>query len=134
MKTAVVLIAIVLLAGLGWTIYDRLNDEDIGSTGEAIIQDPQRFVGDEVTVTGEVDSFFPGAFTIGDSTWGEEMLIVAGEDTTIPRTIRLRQAHPRVRVCGTVRIKDERVELVPGADPFEGQPYVKATRIEIVER
>lgn len=68
-----------------------------------------------------------------DLTWGEETLIVAAEDT-IPRAIRLREARPHVRVRGTVRIKDDRVEFIPGADPFEGQPYVDATRIEIVQQ
>ncbi|MDQ3851039.1 MAG: hypothetical protein M3296_10565 [Actinomycetota bacterium] len=81
---------------------------------------------------GEVESFFPRAFTLGDSTWGDELLIFAPPRVSIPRPIRLRQARPRVRVSGTVHIEDDRIDPVPGADPFEGEPYVEAMRIELV--
>lgn len=83
-------------------------------------------------MTGEVDSFFARAFTIGDSTWGDELPIVAADGASIPRSIRLRQARPHVRISGTVRIDDGRVDLVAGAEPLRRRPYVEAGRIEVL--
>lgn len=59
MKIFVLVILIAVVAGGVWGAYELLNDEDIGSRGEAIIEDPDRFVGEEVTVTGTVESSSP---------------------------------------------------------------------------
>lgn len=138
MKVPAVLIALVtvlLLAATGWAVYSLAIDEDIGSRAEAILEDPDEFVGDTTTVTGTVESFFPGAFTLGDSTWGEEMLI-ATEGAEVPPVISQREGRPRVRVTGVIRIKDDSLELVGGeeGEPFEGDPYLRATRIDVVEQ
>lgn len=132
MRALAALVAIALIAGAGWIAYALLIDDDVGSTAEAILEEPERFAGKRVTVTGEVESFFPRAFTLGDSTWGDELLIFAPARVSIPRPIRRREARPRVRISGTVRINDDRLDLVPGADPFDGEPYVEATRIAVV--
>jgi len=137
MKLTVLLtaFAVFLLAGVGWAAYSLAVDEDIGNRAEAILEDPEEFVGDTTTVTGTVESFFPEAFTVGDSTWGEEML-VATEGAEVPPVISRREGRPRVRVTGTIRIKDDSLELVGGeaGEPFEGEPYLQATRIDVVEQ
>lgn len=135
MKWLAALVGVVLVAGAAWVVYALIDDEEIGSQAEAILEEPGDFVGDQVTVRGEVESFFPGAFTIGDSTWGEEMLIVARGRVAIPETIESRAGRPDVRVTGVVRMKDDSTEILGGEqfEPFEGEPYIDAARIEIVE-
>lgn len=61
------------------------------------------------------------------------MLIVPRRVALLPDVIRLRQGRPRVRVTGTVAIKDDSVELVGGEqyEPFEGKPYIEAEEIAV---
>lgn len=135
MKVVALIVAVLVVGGVGWAVYSLLDDEDIGSRGEAILDDPRQFVGDQVTVSGRVESFFPGAFTIGESAWGDELLIVARSPADIPEPIRQRRGRPRIEASGTVAIKQGDVELLPGRqfDPFDGKPYVAADTIEVVD-
>ena len=96
---------------------------------------PEERIGEQVTLTGEVASFYPGAFTLGDSTFGDELLVVPGRGTALPPVIRRRAGTPQVEVTGTVLRKGEGVELVPGEqfEPFDGQPYVRADRVTVLE-
>jgi hypothetical protein len=125
----------VLLLGVGLGVVLLGGDEDAGDRAEAIAEDPGEFLGQRVTVTGEVESFFPGAFTLGDSTWGEELLVVPAEGVELPRVIRMREARPDVEVRGEVQRAGEGIELVGGEefDPYEGEGVIRATRIEVVE-
>ena len=134
MKIAALLIGIALVIGVGWVAVELANDEDVGDRAEAIAEEPEEFLGQRVTVTGEVESFFPGAFTLGDSTWGEELLIVPAEGVELPRVIRMRAARPDVEVTGIVRRKGDEVELIPGEEfePYEGEGMIRATRIKLL--
>jgi hypothetical protein len=134
-RSAALIITLAALVAAGWLVYETTNDEELGERAEAIAEDPEEFFGQRVTVTGEVESFYPGAFTLGDGTYGEELLVVPAEGVALPRVIRLRSARPDVRVTGTVERKGENVELVPGEafEPLEGAPFVRATRIELVQ-
>jgi hypothetical protein len=134
MRLAVLIIALAALVAGGWLIVGAASDEELGERAEAIAEEPEESFGRSVTVTGEVESFYPGAFTIGDGSYGEELLVVPAGGVELPRVIRLRAARPEVRVTGTVERKDEDVELVPGGafEPLEGAPFVRATRIELL--
>jgi hypothetical protein len=134
-KALAALVGVLVVAGIAWLAVELATDEDVGERAEAIAEDPEEFLGQRVTVTGEVDSFFPGAFTLGDSTWGDELLVVPAEGVELPRVIRLRAATPEVRVTGVVRRKDDEVELVGGEEfePYEGDGIVRAERIEVLD-
>ena len=134
MKAALVVIAVALVAVVGIGIALLADDEDLGPQAEQVVDDPNELIGEQVTLTGQVESFFPGAFTLGDSTFGDEVLVVPGPGAELPEVIRLRAGTPRVEVAGTVLRKGEGVELVPGEqfEPFDGQPYVRADRISVL--
>ena len=135
MKAALVVIAIALAALVGVGIALLAEDEDVGPQAERVVDDPAELMGEQVTVTGQVESFFPGAFTLGDSTFGEEVLVVPGQGVELPPVIRLRAGTPRVEIAGTVLRKEEGVELIPGEqfEPFDNQPYVRAERIDLLD-
>ncbi len=134
MRFVAVVVTLAALVAAGWLVYALRSDEGLGGRAEAIAEEPEEFFGQRVTVTGEVESFYPGAFTIGDGTYGEELLVVPAAGVELPRAIRLRAARPDVRVTGVVERKGENVELVPGEEfePLEGAPFVRATSIELV--
>lgn len=135
MKAMLALVGLVGLVGAGVLIYEFANSEDLGDRAEAIVDDPDRFVGEQVTIAGEVEKFYPGAFTLGEATWGDELLIVPAGDTSVPRVITQRAPHPHVEISGTV-YRSEGIYRVPGPrfEAFRGEPYVRASRIEITER
>jgi len=135
MKVVALLIGLLVLAGAVWVGVELADDEDVGDRAEAVAEDPDEFLGQRVTVRGEVASFFPGAFTLGDSTWGDELLVVPAEGVELPRVISMRAERPDVEVTGVVRRKDDEVELVGGEEfePYEGDGIVRATSIEVLE-
>ena len=125
------LLALVVI-GAGLVVYELTAGEDLGDRAEAIIDDPERFLGERVTIAGEVEKFYPQGFTLGETTWGDELLIVPAEQTSVPRVITRRSARPRVDVTGTVH-RNEGAEALPGPllEVFGGKPYVRASRIEV---
>jgi hypothetical protein len=88
-----------------------------------------------VTVVGGVEKFYPDAFTLGETTWGDELLIVPADRTSVPRVITRRAVRPHVQVTGTVHLS-QGGDVLPGLrlKPFAGKPYVRATRIEVTNR
>lgn len=135
MKVMLALVGLVVLIGVGVLIYEFANSEDLGDRAEPIVDDPDRFAGEQVTITGEVEKFYPRAFTLGETTWGDELLIVPAGDTSVPRVITQRAAHPHVEISGTM-YRSEGVYRVPGPrfEAFRGEPYVRASRIEVTGR
>lgn len=134
MRTVLALVGLVVLVGIAWLIYDIASSEDLGDRAEAIVDDPDRFVGEQVTIAGEVEKFYPGAFTIGETTWDDELLIVPASDASLPRVITQHAGHPRVEIAGTV-YRSEGIYRVPGPrfEAFRGKPYVQASGIETVD-
>lgn len=134
MKVVLALVGLVVVVGVGWLIYEIANSEDLGDRAEAIVDDPDGFIGEQVRIAGEVEKFYPGAFTIGETTWGDALLIVPASDASLPRVITQRAAHPRVEISGTV-YRSEGIHRVPGPrfEAFRGKPYVQASGIEIVD-
>ena len=59
-----------------------------------------------MTIAGEVEEFYPGAFTLDETTWGAELLIVPAEGTSVPSLITPRAARPDVEIAGTVRLSE----------------------------
>lgn len=135
MRIVLALVGLVVAAGIGWSIYEVADSEDLGDRAEAIVDDPARFVGEQVTIAGEVEKFYPGAFTIGETTWRDELLIVPASEASLPRVITQRARRPRVEIAGTV-YRSEGVHRVPGPrlEAFRGKPYVQASHIEIADR
>lgn len=134
MRPVLAIVGLVVLVGIAWLIYEIASSEDLGDRAEAIVDDPGRFVGEQVTIAGEVEKFYPGAFTIGETTWGDELLIVPASDASLPRVITQRAGRPRVEIAGTV-YRSEGIYRVPGRrfEAFRGKPYVRASGIEIVD-
>ncbi len=134
MRPVLALVGLVVLVGIAWLIYEIASSEDLGDRAEAIVDDPDRFVGEQVTIAGEVEKFYPGAFTIGETTWGDDLLIVPASDASLPRAITQRAGRPRVEIAGTV-YRSEGIYRVPGPrfDAFRGKPYVQASGIEITD-
>lgn len=134
MRIVLALVGLVVVVGAGWLIYEIANAEDLGDRAEAIVEDPDRFIGEQVTIAGEVEKFYPEAFTLGETTWGDELLIVPEGDASVPRVIARRAARPRVEIVGTVH-RSEGIHRVPGPrfEAFRGKPYVQASGIEIVD-
>lgn len=134
MRIVLSLVGLVVVAAIGWLVYEIAISEDLGDRAEAIVDEPDRFVGEQVTIAGEVEKFYPGAFTIGETTWGDELLIVPVSDTSLPRVITQRAARPRVEIAGTV-YRNEGTHRVPGPrfEAFRGKPYVRASGIEVVD-
>lgn len=131
MKIALV-VGLVVVVGVGLVVYEFAHTEDLGDRAEAIVDDPERFVGERVTISGEVEKFYPDAFTLGETTWGDELLIVPGDGTRVPRVIMLRAAQPRVEITGTVRRNDGADALPrPLFEAFARKPYVRASRIDV---
>ncbi len=133
MRIAVV-IGLVVVVGVGLVVYEFAHTEDLADGAEAIVDEPDRFVGERVTISGEVEKFYPDAFTLGETTWGDELLIVPADRTRVPRVITLRAAQPRVEITGTVR-RNDGADALPGtlAEAFQGKPYVRASRIELTD-
>jgi len=130
---AAALLTLLLLGGV--VIYQLVDDEDLGERAEEIAEEPEELLGERVTITGQVESFFPGAFTLGASTWGEELLVVPAEGVRLPRVIQMRAATPDVSVTGVVERKGDQVELVGGEEfePYEGEGIVRASDIQVLE-
>lgn len=134
MRIALV-VALVAVVGVALVVYEFAHTDDLGDRAEAIVDDPERFVGERVTISGEVERFYPDAFTLGETTWGDELLIVPADRTRVPRVITLRAARPRVEITGTVHRNDGADALPrPLVEPFAGKPYVRASRIDVIDR
>lgn len=135
MRIVLAVVGLVVVVGIGWLIYEIASSEDLGDRAEAIVDDPDRFVGEQVTIAGEVEKFYPGAFTIGETTWGDELLIVPAADASLPDVITRRAGRPHVEIAGTVH-RSEGIYRVPGPrfEAFRGKPYVQASGIEITDR
>lgn len=135
MKVVGVIVAVLVIAAIAWGGYALFARDDLGDTAEAVLEEPDRFVGSRVTVRGDVESFLPDGFTIGDSTFGDELLVVPADGTELPRAIRLRTGTPRIEATGTVRMVDDSFDagLGEAADPYRGEPVVIASRIAVDE-
>ena len=118
-------------------------DHGAGATIEEIAEDPARYIGRRVTVSGEIDDLLgPRAFTIGGEGWfdGDELLVVSAGPIPAPRG-RPADAPLReddlVQVTGPVRrfaLADVEREIGVDLDDarfanWEGQPAVVATRV-----
>lgn len=71
MRIGLALVGLVVVVGAGWLLYEIASAEDLGARAEAIDKDPDHFVGERVTIAGEVEKFYPAAFTLGEATWGD---------------------------------------------------------------
>ena len=133
MKLFGVIVGVLVIGAIGWGGYALFVRDDLGETAEAVLEEPDRFIGSRVTVRGDVESFLPPGFTIGDSTFGDELLVVPADGTELPREIRLRAGTPRIEATGTVRIIDDSFDagLGEAADPYRGQPVVVASRVAV---
>lgn len=65
MRIAVV-VGLVVLVSVGLVVYEFAHTEDLGDRAEAIVDEPERFVGERVTISGEVEKFYPDGFTLGE--------------------------------------------------------------------
>ena len=135
MRIALLIAGVLALAAIAFVTYELTVAEDLGERAEAIVDDPERFVGERVTIAGEVEKFYPDAFTLGETTWGDELLIVPAGRTSVPRVITRRDARPHVQITGTVH-RSQGGDALAGArlEAFAGKPYVRATRIEVTNR
>ena len=133
MKLLAAIVAVLVIAGIAWGAYALFVRDDLGESAEAVLEEPDRFVGRQVTVRGEVESFLARGFTIGDSTFGDELLVIPADGTELPRTLRLKTGTPRIEATGTVRIMDDSFDAGLGewADPYRGEPVVIASRIDV---
>ena len=132
MRIALLIVGVLALAGIAFVTYELTVAEDLGDRAEAILDEPERFVGERVTIAGEVEKFYPDAFTLGETTWGDELLIVPADGTSVPRVITRREARPHVQITGTVHRNQGGVALPgPRLEPFAGKPYVRATSIDV---
>ncbi len=131
-RPLLLVVGLLALVGVGLVVYELTVAEDLGDRAEAVVDDPEPFLGERVTIAGEVEKFYPDGFTLGETTWGDELLVVPAEGTSVPRVITLREARPRVEITGTV-YRNEGAEALPGPlfEVFEGKPYVRASRIEV---
>ena len=134
-KALLGLLLVVVLAIVGVLVIAAAND-GLGDRAEAVLDEPEEFVGERVEVSGELSSYYAGAFTLGGG-WlnGDELLVLVDELDDLPQPIRDRADDVDVRVVGVVGRKDESIELVPGEqfEPFDdGTPYVRASRVELV--
>lgn len=124
--------AVLLVVGLAAEEERELPGR--GVPVETVLDDPQRFVGREITVTGRVDVLTDRAMSLGD-----EDLIVVARGRRVPK---LQTAGfgvgDVVYATGELRVlsADEAVELLPGISilptlfqEFERQPVLLADAV-----
>ena len=137
-----VLVALVAICGLTWWLIesDDSAGPERGVTLEQVVDQPERFVGQQVVVSGSIAemNLRPRAFGLGGEL-GELALVIPQEGTGWDHTVT---AEDDVRVTGTVRIfhrADWRDELNMGGDdvfldPFEGQAMIYASKVELLDQ
>lgn len=131
----------VLLAFVGWLVYVAyFQDESAGperaATISEITTEPEEFIGETVTVSGEVAGFASeDAFVIGSEDADSSLLVQA--QTNLPNRV---SEDDVVRVTGTVRelmiaeFEDEFGAFDEGFDEeaFGGEPVVVANRVILI--
>ena len=139
---AAAIVAVVAVSGLTWWLIesDDSAGPERGVTLEQVADQPQRFVGQEVVVSGSIAEMNvrPRAFGLGGEL-GEPVLVIPQEGTGWQHTVT---AEDDVRVTGTVRIfhrAEWRDELNMGGDdvfldPFEGQAMIYASKVELLDQ
>jgi hypothetical protein len=121
---------------------------DVGVTVSEVAENPLRYAGQVITVSGEVDRIFnPRAFTIGGPDFiGEDELLVVGP-STVPAILNnladsLATMNDVVQVTGLVRVfHEDSIEQAIGADldddlfdVYDGKPVLVMRDLDITPR
>lgn len=139
-SNAVPLVALLLLACAGFLGACQAEEPNTGVTIDDIVDNPQDYVGQTVTVSGEIGRVYgPNAFTLGsDAALGEGILVIIPSTANVTglRTDgTLYYEEDVIQVTGTVReqsIAEVEQELGLDFDPqldvdYEGtQPMIVA--------
>ena len=124
---------------------DSAGPEAGDTTLRALLAEPERHLGDVVTVSGEVArlDLRPGAFTIGDRVAPQENELFVLPTRSAAFDPAAVDADSVVRVQGTIRRvttdDDEDDDLLfddeedDAFDEFEGELAIKATRVDVLE-
>jgi hypothetical protein len=117
---------------------------NVGVTVGDIEGDPSTYIGQRVTVSGDIDDVYASSFTIGGRGFGGELLIIVPPDAQLSGSHSNDQPYADddiVQVTGTVReyiIADIESEFGLGLDPEieyeEQEPAVVAESIAITPR
>jgi len=121
---------------------------DVGVTVSEVAENPLRYAGQVVTVSGEVERIFtPRAFTIGGPDFiGEDELLVVGP-STVPAILNdladsLAAMNDVVQVTGLVRVfHEDSIEQAIGADldddlfdVYDGKPVLVMRDLDVTPR
>jgi hypothetical protein len=136
MRQGVALVAAMLgFVAVAVIVRHGPDNSGLGDRAEAIVDHPERFVGERVTIAGRVATFYRDAFTIGEGTTGAMLLIVPRDGTDIPRVLARHTGHPQVEIVGTVHRDEGATALhAPRLKAFAGRPYVRASRIALADQ
>jgi hypothetical protein len=127
----------VLVVGIVvWAVWTSLDEDsagpEAGVTLNAVTEEPERFFGQTVTISGEVEEDFARAFVIGGGAAGEELLVVPADGVQASNV----SEDDVLQVTGTVErhapediptLDDE--ELTTGEDYDDGEAILRATQI-----
>jgi hypothetical protein len=145
---AIILVVLVVVAFLLWQLFneERSAGPETAATISDIVDDPQTYYGNTVTVSGEIGELIgPRAFTIGtqEELGGGTLLVVGAQ--ALPQIIEEGDANEITaqdvaQVTGSVRefgVGEIEEEIGTGLDnarfrDFEGEPVVIAPRPSIL--
>ncbi len=131
---------------LGFAVGCASEGPNVGVTVDDVTGNASEYMGQNVTVSGEVDEVYPGAFTIGGEGFGDELLVIVPSTAQTPggRTGPMAyQEDDIVQVDGTVRAyviaeieRDFGLDLGAGAeiDYEEEAPALIASAVRVTQR
>lgn len=126
------LVALLVIAGIVWGAWALVDDDsaapETGVTLEQIVDEPRQYLGQQVTLSAELEERYDRAFSIGGDALGEELLILPPADYRLPS---FDGDPPVLQVTGTVTMVDSKYETLLG-DAFEeheDEPAIVATTV-----
>jgi hypothetical protein len=120
-----------------WGLWAWFDDDSAGPergvTLSQVADEPEDYLGQTVTISGEVEERWARAFTIGGGALGEEVLVLPKAGVTVPPVTTDDRADDVLQVTGTVRVVDDdnRAALGDEFDAWDGEPAIIATSVKM---
>jgi hypothetical protein len=132
------IVAAIIVGIIVWVVWTSLDEDsagpEAGVTLNAITEEPERFFGQTVTISGVAEEDFARAFVIGGGAAGEELLVLPADGVQAPNV----SEDDVLQVTGTVErytpedvpaLNDEELTGWTGEDYDDGEAILRATQI-----